>query len=637
MGLSHVVSSIKKESIMNNKRTFALALALSLQLTNLALWSDSAEARTYRTGTSYSREYTVANQTLQTGRYDVAEKQLMEALKKNPNNTAARGALALAQAELFKLDAAEKNANQVLLKDPQNGMALAALGAIFRNRTASMDMTYRSQRNELLDQSARRLEEATQMGVKSPEVYNQLGETYRQQGRYTEAQQAFETALRYDSQFGEALVNQGVTRFMQGDTQGAKGIYQRAIRMNTKNHNAHYRLGEAYLKEGDTHQALKSLNTALSLSPNNGTILNKMAEANQQQGNIPAAIANYQKASFSNPGFMPSYLGLASIYDGRGDGELAMSTLRSALNINPKFNEARNQLGWLALTVDKPDQAMQYFRESLNNDPQDPAALQGLSQALMVVAQKTAADSQGIGSESDIVDAEQAIEEAIQKNPNDLRLRLAHLRIARLSGEPQASEADLQQILSRPATNDAERIIHGQAFFALGKYQESDNTFRSLIQQANGHPQKLFVIGDALKADGNLKMAREAYKAVPAGNIKAERALARIDAAESDSHKSLRLANALNRKGPLGIFSHRQKESSIDYYEEALQKNPRQPEARLALAKLYERFDHYNKAANSYQLYLGLVPEMPLDQRQSFQNKIQRLQAMAKQQPISSK
>lgn len=603
---------------------FTVAFSLSLCLVHPLFSSPADAARTYRVGTTYSKEFRLADQFLQTGRYDQAEKQYLTLLKKNPKNSAARSGLALAQAELYKLDAAEKNAKEALAQNSKNAMAHAALGIIARNRTASLDMFYRGQREQGLAQSAQSLETASRIEPKSPEIHNQLGVTYRFQGRYQDAFREFEQALKLDPDFSEALLNQGISKLDQGDVSGAKSVYTRAIKLNSKNHMAHYRLGEALLKQGDPHQALNSFNTALALNPNNASILAKMAEAYDAQGNTSAAVTTYRKAMHANPSYMPAYVGIANLYDSRGDGELAMAELKSALNVNPKFNQARNQLGRLALVVDKPDQALQYYKESLQQNPNDPEALQGLSQTLTLIAQKTSSNSQALGVESDLVSAEQAIQEALRINPNDMRLHLASLRISQLAGKPQASQAELQQIAAYPARHDSEKMIQGEALLALGRYSEADQVFTGLMNQSRQSADKLLIIGDTLKANGDLQRARQAYQmasqAEP-GNLKAERGIQRIEKAEAEAQKTYRLAKALN--------NWRQRESSVDYYEETLSQNPRQPEARLALAKLYEKYRQYDKAILSYQFYLGLRPDMPEKEKQSILKKISKLETLA--------
>ena len=617
---------------MNTNRVWALALGLSLLAGTLMPILPQAQAatRVYKASMSYVRANANrgADTYLQTGQYQGAEAQYAAMLKHNPKNAQARASAAMAQAELFKLDAAEKNANDVLSKNPRNAMAHLAKGVVYRNRTASLDMTYKNQRNELLEKSASELRQSISYNSKSPEAHNQLGVTYRFMGRNAEAMTEFQRALDLDPRFSEAILNEGIMRMASGDSAGAKLQFERAIKLNSKNYMAHYRLGEAQLQAGDAHQALNSLNTALSLDRGNAAIMAKMGDAYQAQGNSAAAIANYRKAIQSNPSFMPAYMSLSDIFDNRGDGEAAMVELRSAVNVNPHFTAGRDRLGHIALTVDKPDQALQYYKEALKENPNDPDAINGMSQALTVVAQKQANWSQSMGSDSDLVSAEQSIQEALRLNPNDLRLHLANLRISQLAGKPNMSETELNNLASMAPRTESEQMIQGEAFLALGRYPEADQLFGNMIQANANNPDKLLVIGDTLKVNGNLSGAHTAYKAAlvaDSSNLKAQRGLQRIETAQAESQKTLRTAKALNTWRRTG------KESSIDFYEETLSQNPRQPEPRLELSKLYEKTKQYDKAARSYQYYLSLRPDLPEKEREHYLKKIARLQELAQQ------
>lgn len=607
-------------------QAWAVALGISILTSVVMVVPSDAQARTYKAGTLYSRQYQSADSALQTGKFQSAEAQYTAALKKNPNNIAVRAALGLAQAELYKLDAAEKNADQVLAKNPRNAMAHLVKGVVHRNRTASLDMTYRNDRDNLLQRSVDELKQAVRYAPNSPEAHNQLGATYRFMGRNADAQAEFEKALDLDPRFAEAKLNLGIMQMQSGNSGAAKEMFNQAIKLNSKNHMAHYRLGEALLQEGDTHGALKSLNTALSLDRGNASIMAKMGDANERQGNTAAAVANYRKAIQANPAFMPAYMALSNIFDGRGDGELAMGELRSGMNVNPNWSAGRNQLGRIALTVDKPDQALQYYRESLKQNPNDSEAINGISQALTVIAQKQATWSSTLGAESDLVNAERSIQEALRMAPNDMRLHLANLRISQLAGKPAASEAELKTITSMTPKNESEAMIQGEAFLSLGQYEQADQVFGRLMQQSSGDADKLLVIGDTLKMNGDLLRAKDAYQAALAaepGNLKAQRGVERIVKAEAESGRTLRTAQAFNTWRRSG------KESSIDFFEDALSKNPRQPTARLELSKLYEKTRQYDKAARSYQYYLSLRPDLPEKERQSFMKKITRLQELA--------
>lgn len=584
----------------------------------------SAAQKVYRGSTSIVRQLRQANQWLQTGKFREAETTYTALLQVDPNNIEARGGLAVAQAELYKLDAAEKNARTILQKDPKNAMAHMVLGVVSRNRTASQDMTYRSQRERLLSDSARELERSIQLDPDSPEVQNQLGVTYRMQQRYSEAERQFQKALEMDPQFSEALLNQGIMRFEQGDMTAAKTAYQKAIQLNSKNHMAHYRLGEVLVQQGDLHGGLRSLNTALSLDQGNAAIMSKMAEAYGRQNNRASAVAFYRKSMLSNPQYMPAYTGLANLFSNRGDDEMAMAELKSALNINPNFYTAKIHLGYLALSADKPDQALQYFREAMAQNPQDSEVLKGFSQAMTVVAAKQANWAQSMGQESDLTDAEQAVQEALRYSPNDLRLHLASLRLSQLAGKPAQSQAELQEIISRPAISETDTLIRGEALFALGRYGESDQIYKDIITSSRMQPEKLVVLGDTLKSNGDLDRAKDAYAMVAIAdpsNVKAKRGLQRVETAYAESLKSFRLAKALNNRS--------QKESAIDYYEETLSQNPRQPEARLALAVLYEKVKNYPRAIQSYQFYMSLKPDMLPKEKQSLDKKLHKLEALS--------
>ncbi len=607
-----------------SKHYIVAALAASLIVSSVAI-PQAALSRGVSSRISY--EVRVADKTLQTGQYAKAEKAYTQILRKSPSDIRARSGLSFAQAELYKLGAAEKNALQVLQKDSENAMAYATLAMVARNRTASSDMVYQRQKGKLLNDSVNYFKQALNFGGESAEILTQLGKTYRVQNNFQESRRVLERALQLDPTYAEALVNLGITKVEASDLTGAVEAYQKAIKLNSKNYNAHFRLGEAYLKQGDPHKALTSLNTALALNKNHAGTLTTMAEANLAQGNGAAATANFKKAIFQNSSYMPAHVGLSKYYDNRGDDELAMATLKNALTINPGFNEGRNRLGELALRVDKTDQAMRYFKESLQINPHDPQALNGMAGALTLTAHQTAENAYFGGQNSQLAEAEANIEEALRYNPSNLQLHLAKLRMSQLSGKPAAADAELQRIVQQPAHNDVERLIQAQAHFVMGNLPESDQAVNGMIahyaQQRN--VDQLLLIGDTLAADRNLLMAKKAYEAVPMGNKKAERAISQIKKMEDDSQKDLRLAEALNRKGPIALFSTKQKQSALDYYQDTLAKNPRQPETHLKLAKLYEKFDMNSEAIRSYQLYLGMSPQLELKDIQKIEKKIRKL------------
>lgn len=564
-----------------------------------------------------------ANRLFETGRWEEAEKIYARDVRNNPNSSSARAYLAIVQAELFKLGAAEENARKALARDSRNPYAHIALGVAYRNQTASSDMTYRAQREELLNKAADAFKTAIRLDANNPDAYNRLGEIYRSQGRLSEAEEAFEKAAQLDSRFSEAIANRGTVLKAQGRTDDAIREYRRAIQLNSKNHKAHYYLGEALADQGRYHDAYQSLNTALYQNRNSEMVFAKMGDVLQKQGNEAAAIAKYREAIRIKPEYIPAYQKLAQLFDTRGDGELAVAELRSALNANPNLDALKLDVARMSLAVDKPEQALRYYQDVLAKDPANPDALQGLAQTYLVTAQDSA--GQGIlGGSDKYVDAEEAIGKALQANPNDLSLHLAMLQVSRLSGKADLAQQELEAMTRITPRNDTERMAQGEALFALGRYQESDPLFRQLLTLHQNNPAQQLQIADTLKINGDLDTAAEAYKMVLARNpqnLKAQRGLHRLDQQRAAAQKNLNLAQSFK-----SLFSKAKKRTAKDFYLESVSLYPRQPEVRLSLAKIYQNEDDYGKAILEYQAYVNLRPDMEAGERERYLSKISHLQ-----------
>ncbi|MDX2085696.1 MAG: tetratricopeptide repeat protein [Candidatus Melainabacteria bacterium] len=620
----------------SERKTSRWLLAASLSVGLLAVPVVSAWLPVLPTGASAQAQVRLrgyvnqtmrrANQLFQAGKVKEAETVYTQALQRNPGNDNYRSALALVQAELYKLDSAEKNADQALKKNPKNPYAHIAKGVVARYRTSSSDMTYRARRAELLTEAESHFKTALRFDSDNPEAYNMLGEVYRDQGRLDEARQAFEKAVNLDSNYANALTNLGTVYHAQGNHAEAMSHFQQAIRVNSKHSAAHYYMGSAQLERGDTHGAIKHLNNALYLNRNAPHILTKLGEAYQRQGNEAAAVENYKKAIQLKPEYGEAHRKLSALYDYRGDGELAVAQLKSGLNANPAYTPFKLDIARLSLAVDKPDQAVLYYKDVLSTDPGNAEALEGLAQSYQRSAQRTASNA-AVGGADDLVDAEQAIDQALQAQPNSLSLHLAKLRLQQLSGKPDDARDTWTRISQMPPRNEVEQAMQGQALFALGRYQESDAVFRQMIQANQNDPQKLLKVADMLKMNGDLDMAAEAYKTVQMkqpDNLKARRGLQRIEVSRQEADRSLRLATALNN-----WWSQKQRDSAMDLYLDTLNRYPRSSDAHLALGKLYARENEYGKAVVQYESYLNLNPNMPADERQRLEKTVARYRERA--------
>ncbi|MGE0201504.1 MAG: tetratricopeptide repeat protein [Candidatus Melainabacteria bacterium] len=611
------------------RRAISLMLAASMLAgATLALSIPAADAQMRLRG-NVSWRIREANRLYEVGKLEQAEATYTNLLKRNPNDTKARSGLAIVQADRYKLGAAEKNAQEVLAKDPNNPYAHIALGVVYRNQTASSDMNFRTQRDELLRKAVDEYKKAIAIDPNNAEAYNRLGEVYRQAEQTSDAAQAFNKAVELDPDFSEAVANKGTVLQEQGKLEEALQSYERAIQLNSKNYKAHYFKGDVLTQLGRYHDALSALNIAQYQESNSAMVYTKKGEALEKQGNESGAIANYREAIRRKPEYFPAYQNLARIFDSRGDGELAVAELRSALNANPGLAPLKMDLARLSLSVDKPEQAIDYYQQVLQKDPYNAEALKGLSQAYIATAEKSA--GQGIlGGSDKYVDAEEAINRALEAYPNDISLHLAALQVGKLSGQPQMARNHLERILMQPATTDSDKLAHGEALFALGRYQESDAYFRQLMSEYRTDSKKMLVLADTMKINGDLDMATEVYNQILAtspNSLKAQRGLQRVENLKQDAGKKTNLANSFNN-----WYSKKQRKSALDFYLESASQYPRQPEVRLSLAKLFEKDDQYGKAALEYEAFVNLSPDMEPKQKENYRAKIEKLNQKAYEQ-----
>ncbi len=95
------------------------------------------------------------------------------------------------------------------------------------------------------------------------EAHLHLGETLRQQGRFTDALEEYREAVRLNPGWAQAHVNLGVTLSGLGRLDEASKAYERALSIDSNIPAAHFNLGALLASRGDTKRALRHYQEAL--------------------------------------------------------------------------------------------------------------------------------------------------------------------------------------------------------------------------------------------------------------------------------------------------------------------------------------------------------------------------------------
>jgi tetratricopeptide (TPR) repeat protein len=130
------------------------------------------------------------------------------------------------------------------------------------------------------------------------------------------------------------LVSAGLTAAGQGDDKAALSAFSQATVKDPSNYYAHYNLGTIYQKQNKTTLALQEYGLALQ----------------------------------SNPQYVPALYNSATIY-GATDPQLAITTYRKVIKLQPKAPTAYLNLGLLEAKLGIYGQAEKDLQKALDQDP----------------------------------------------------------------------------------------------------------------------------------------------------------------------------------------------------------------------------------------------------------------------------
>ncbi|MDD3014457.1 MAG: tetratricopeptide repeat protein [Candidatus Gastranaerophilales bacterium] len=607
---------------MNKLKLSAVLVTASILISFTSAYS--AENKQY--AGQISRNITQIEDLINHNKYNEAQNLCNEILKQNPNNTEARVQLGSIYSAQFKLDAAIREFSKILEKNSNNAAAHNGIGLAYYRKTTSSNMDIRENIDKYYEAAIQEFEAAIQVNPDYYKAYNNIGKLLQEMGKIDEAERYYRKALEIEPKYSEAIENLGTTYFAKNQVDAAAEKYKEAIELNSKNSSAYYHLGEALLAKGQFGKAINYLQTSLYLFPNSAPVHDMLGKAYEMQSNEAAAITEYKKAMLIKPEYTQPYLRLSNIYQGRGDDEFAISDLRNAVSINPNFLEGKLKIADLSLNLGKIDQAIKYYKEVMNDSNYSGTALKGLAKAYFMQAQAVNLQA-NIVSEYEYVEAENAIKQAIEYNPDDLQLYLALLRISRLTNDDSKSQYYMSKILTNPKNNSVTHIIKGEAYLTDHKYADANNEFMISINISNKIEDWLN-LGEIFIINRQYGAAKEAFNRVliqDQNNLKAIRSLERIQNNENQGLAKLNIAK--------GFFNEGQKAASIEALRDCLSLDPNLPEAQLLLAESFEKEKYYFNAIEHYSAYVNLASIEYKDvikyrkKIEKLENKVKKLQA----------
>ncbi|MFH1109137.1 MAG: tetratricopeptide repeat protein [Planctomycetota bacterium] len=325
-----------------------------------------------------------------------------------------------------------------------------------------------------------------------PRVWEKVGWSHYQAGRYVEALDCAQKELRFDTPRVQSGAYQlmGACQLKLGHGDEALRLIRRAMEVDPNDDLALYRLAAAYDDLGRFDDALPYYEAAAKAAPMNNPTLHRLAAVYRRMGRDADARAAYEQELANNPYEIPAVLALVELDNQTATRDAYLHAERLLVDLLrdvPDNAPARINLGVVRYALGKVDEAIDAYAEVLSRDPKEATAAINLAQLALAG------------------DATQArrIAPALSAAADTVPLATAALAYAALA-EGRYEEAGLRiQSLSLRSSGQASRdqdAAQARQLFlaALERYD----------QQHPDVPWTIALAADVLIADGQLDAAR---------------------------------------------------------------------------------------------------------------------------------
>ena len=295
-----------------------------------------------------------------------------------------------------------------------------------------------------------------------PTILHKEARELMARGDWDAARARLEAYLAKAPENAEAWFEAGWLTERQGDAKGAAGLYGRALAREPGNVPAALNL--ARLTQDDPRHAEGILRAALDQAPAEPRLLNALAAALRAQRKLDEAESVARRVLERHPRDATAWRNLAAIESDRGHLRLAESSLSNARKLDPKDAGIANSLGVLAMRRDAVAAARGWFEEATQLDPGFAAAWANLGALALRYR--------------DYALAEKACAKAVQLDPAGWE---SHLAL-------------------------------GWALEGLHKPREARAAYEKVLAVHPRHDDALFGKALALKAEGDLQAALQAFR-----------------------------------------------------------------------------------------------------------------------------
>ena len=304
------------------------------------------------------------------GQNEMAKAAVTKAVELSPGYLKARLLLADIYLHERSFDLAQNEATEVLKMDPSNYRATMISASSHMNvgKTQEAENGFKT---------------LIKLNPENPSGYYQMGLLESTLRRYEEANKFLKQAMSKDNTLLDVftLLIRNYANLNQLDMAHELCKKQIEIAKNEPSVIAiiNYLEGNLYLAYNEINKAKDSFNKAIEANPDYLLPYSAIAQIALALNNKENAITQYQIMLEKNPNLPVTHMKLGILYEMGKEFNKAADHYRKALEINPEYAPAANNLAYhLAKRTDKFDEALALARTAKDKTPNDPGVMDTL-------------------------------------------------------------------------------------------------------------------------------------------------------------------------------------------------------------------------------------------------------------------
>jgi tetratricopeptide (TPR) repeat protein len=224
-----------------------------------------------------------------------------------------------------------------------------------------------------LNEAVERLQAVAAKRGDVPDVHNNLGVAYKALGDWEHAARSFQTALKCNPQYAQALFNLGAVMEHRGLFADAEKCYRRALDLDPDDE-TRWKLAESLKEQQKWADAVDAYRALPADGDRRLDRAVQLAFVLARQEKLDDAAAIYREILHDRPEFAEIHNSLSYVYERQGKLEEAEDAARTALRLNPSLPEAHNNLGIALRSRHRLDDAITAFRKAIELRPRIPLA-----------------------------------------------------------------------------------------------------------------------------------------------------------------------------------------------------------------------------------------------------------------------